>query len=148
MSGILDKYKDLTNTFDREASNEIHIRISGMSLPELEKIEVGSPGTVLGDGRVLLVSATDRKSPVILEMVVSDKDAVSNLYLPHPIFNSRQDYIAARSELIDLVNDFADAPIFGATIERCPLRNRPVNVRELGIRQLLEIVRAQVAKRS
>jgi hypothetical protein len=142
MSGILAKYLDLVVVPDRQRAIELHERVGRMSKGELDGLYAGSKRA----GHVVLLESPG--DPLcVLELVMSHEmgDALGTLFKAHPVFNSRQGYLEAREELLTLLEDFADAGPNGVAVFS-PIRGRAVNVRDLGIQEMLDMIRVRVAR--
>jgi hypothetical protein len=140
--GIVGKYADLRLHHDRERQNDLHLKIGRMDKMQLDGLYVPQRGV---GGAVLLHSPGEPEC--VLEMFISPTfgDSVGSLFVAHPVFNSRDTYREARDELITLLEDFADAGPNGVAVF-CKARGRAANIRELGLMQLLDMVRVCVAR--
>jgi len=81
----------------------------------------------------------DNKEPeVVLEMTVGQlaEDCALTLYMPHPIFNSRDDLMKARIEVIEGIKRYAPSQVLNE-----PNRGRKVLLSEIGFAQLLDILK-------
>lgn len=140
MSGILSKYKDLIVIDNRQRTNDLLVALGNLSDEELK---------VVNDGSHFIGRAMFRESPgeqaAVLEVVMSmdDTDCFATLFQPHPLFNSRDSFKEGREELLTCILDIADASILGVQIQ-CPLRQRRVDLRDLGTKQLLELLESSV----
>ncbi len=142
MSGVLQKYADLRTHQDRQRTVDIQTSLSRLTSMEMETRFAGS--AKLGNAFLIDSPGTPR---CVFELVMNPKigDSVATLYEGHPVFNTFGDYQRGREELIDLINDFADAGTLGVLI-RCPVRLRPTHLRDLGLMQLVDLVRVKVAR--
>lgn len=140
MSGILAKYADLRVLNDRSRTNDLLLSFSNMTENEHALHFAGSAYS--GDA---FIKDSPGEQQAILECVVAhDKlDSFATLFAPHPLFSSLSSYREARDELMECVLDLADASVAGVAI-MCPVRKRKVNVRDLGVMQLVELIQSAV----
>lgn len=142
MSGLINKYATLN-----PIANEVKIRefttelVRNLDMVKTAAIDDRETGIVL------LQQFTIDGQPVYLEVIGSSAfaDSASTLYGAHPVFNNKGAYIEARRELITVIEDMKDA-VPGSLIVTCPMRKRPALIRELGLAQLVDLMRA-VARR-
>jgi hypothetical protein len=140
MSGILEKYAALQIQDDRERVNKLLESMQGMSEGEASLYYGGS--AYAGN---CFIKDSPGEVPCVIEMVISEDgtDCFATLFRGHPVFNSRDTYREARIELLECIHDIADADIRGLAI-LCPVRKRKVMVRDLGIKQLLDLIQSAV----
>lgn len=137
MSGILNKYNDLRVISDKNRAILEQKNLFAMDQQALMNLGIENPGL----GYIVLKDCPGDPNAV-MEVVINGamKDSFTTLFVGHPVFNNRQGYMDARAELIQLINDFGDAGEAGVAI-KCPGRNRKVHTRDLGLQQLIDLVK-------
>jgi hypothetical protein len=142
MSGVIEKYASVQVHLDRDRTIELQTRLGHMERTQMDTLYCGERRF----GHVMLMDSPGDPA-CVLEVVVSPTagDSIATLYRANPVFNTREDYMDMRRELVELVEDLADAGPGGVAVQ-CPVRMRPTNVRELGCKQLLEIIAFRARK--
>jgi hypothetical protein len=139
--GILKKLEGLTPLFDRDRINALQTQAASLSEHQLENAKITMPN---GD-HLLILESSDQPRAVLEWVFRGSKDSVAALYHPHPIFNTRGEYLLVREELIGLIHDYTDAGVLGK-MTTCSIRREHVHVRHLLLDQLVTIAKELTAR--
>jgi len=135
MSGMLLKYVDLQVHDDPARANELLRAFAAMSEEE-HALHYGGSALV---GECFIKDSPGVEQCVLEVVLASDgADSCATLFKAHPLFNTRVSYLEGREELMKCLLDLANASVGGIGV-MCPVRRRNVNVRDLGIHQLIEL---------
>lgn len=141
--GVLGKYLDLRTIIDSPTRvREAVDRIRPMNRSELDGLFVNSSR---GGGAFLIESQGEQPGVVELIVTTREADSLATLYAAHPVFNSRAEYIKAREELVETIEDIMDAGPQGLAVA-CPTRGRAALLRELSLVGLVNILRQKVGQ--
>lgn len=129
----IEKYGSIKIVRNEGKAREHWNDLARQSPYEIEQFYFSSPNA--GKGFLKHFKIDDQ--PAILEVIVSD-DVMNTIYVPHPIFNSRDDLIQSRREIIEIIEDMKEsAP--GRLVVNCSVRKRPAHLKELSTIQLVEL---------
>ena len=133
MSGLIEKYAAVRLHTDPNRVEQLQQALGRMTKHEAEDFYAGSPTT----GHCFLQHSPGEVDCVLETVMDGDQgDSISALYAGLPMFAERSQYVAARAELIDFVNDVSTD-----RWPRCAIRGRHVPAKYLSTVQLIQLAK-------